>query len=178
MCTHHVYSIGPQQMDETLFGHEWWTVDHRLCLYLIYIVLSIDVLCVHLVRREISHVRLCLTVITQWGGVVQWCHAMSRLSSRLAETSQKYLTWKQLTFNIISYSCSVSSPTCNTGTVQQHSEWILTKHINFLHQWPINIYIASLDLPDEGFNINRKVVEKCSSFTPNPFHDVISQVST
>ena len=113
-----------------------------------------DVLCVHFVRREISHVRLCLTVITQWGGVVQWCHAMSRLSSRLAETSQKYLTWKQLTFNIISYSCSVSTPTCNTWTVQQHSEWILTKHINFLHQWPINIYIASLDLPDEGFTMN------------------------
>ena len=36
---------------------------------------------------------------------------------------------------------------------------------------------CSLDLPDEGFNI-KKNVEKCSSFTPNPFHDVISQVST
>ena len=42
---------------------------------------------------------------------------------------------------------------------------------------PINIYIASLDLPDEGFTINRKLAERCSSFTPNPFPDVISQVN-
>ena len=33
----------------------------------------------------------------------------------------------------------------------------------------------SLDLPDEGFTINRKLAERCSSFTPNPFPDVISQ---
>ena len=38
-----------------------------------------------------------------------------------------------------------------------------------------NMFI-SLDLPDEGFTINRKLAERCSSFTPNPFPDVISQV--
>ena len=37
-----------------------------------------------------------------------------------------------------------------------------------------NMFI-SLDLPDEGFTINRKLAERCSSFTPNPFPDVISQ---
>merc|ERR1712156_688367 len=36
--------------------------------------------------------------------------------------------------------------------------------------------MGSLDLPDEGFTINRKLAERCSSFTPNPFPDVISQV--
>ena len=33
----------------------------------------------------------------------------------------------------------------------------------------------SLVLPDEGFTINRKLAKYCSSFTPNPFPDVISQ---
>ena len=37
-----------------------------------------------------------------------------------------------------------------------------------------NMFI-SLDLPDEGFTINRKLAERCSSFTPNPFPKVISQ---
>ena len=33
----------------------------------------------------------------------------------------------------------------------------------------------SLVLPDEGSTINRKLAATCSSFTPNPFPDVISQ---
>ena len=38
------------------------------------------------------------------------------------------------------------------------------------------ILFISLVLPDEGFTINRKLAAHCSSFTPNPFPDVISQV--
>ena len=40
------------------------------------------------------------------------------------------------------------------------------------------ILFISLDLPDEGFTINRNLQEDASSsFTQNPFPDVISQVS-
>ena len=37
------------------------------------------------------------------------------------------------------------------------------------------ILFISLVLPDEGSTINRKLATTCSSFTPNPFPDVISQ---
>ena len=38
------------------------------------------------------------------------------------------------------------------------------------------VLFISLVLPDEGLTINRKLAGKCSSYTPNPFPDVISQI--
>ena len=110
-------------------GHDGqWTTNQVLSNIYRSCVLSIDVLCVHFVRREIKHFRLCLTLIRQWrwSGAVQWCHA----AYSVQPSCRNFAEISYVKTPDIQYFTVYLHPPYNTRTGEQHSKWILTKHHN------------------------------------------------